>query len=91
MKKYADKTQAESPRYNKGDLVMLNGKNIKTRRPSRKIDHKLYGPFVILELVSPTAIQLWLPKTWKIHPIFHVCLIEPFITGGKDVNIDEIL
>jgi hypothetical protein len=91
MKKYADKTRAESPRYNKGDLVMLNGKNIKTRHPSRKLDHKLYGPFEILELISPTAIRLRLPKTWKIHPIFHVSLIEPFITGGKEVNIDEIL
>jgi hypothetical protein len=49
MKKYADKTRAESPRYNQGDLVMLNGKNIKTRRPSRKLDHKLYGPFEILD------------------------------------------
>jgi hypothetical protein len=91
MKKYADTTRAESPRYNKGDLVMLNGKNIKTRRPSRKLDHKLYGPFEILELISQTAIRLRLPKTWKIHPIFHVSLIEPFITGGKEVNIDEIL
>jgi hypothetical protein len=91
MKKYADKTRPESPRYNKGDLVMLNGKNIKIRHPSQKLDHKLYGPFEILESISPTAIRLRLPKTWKIDPIFHVSLIEPFITGGKEVNIDEIL
>jgi hypothetical protein len=63
MKKYADKTRAELPRNNQGDLVMFSGKNIKTRRPSRKLDHKLYGPFEILELISLTAIRLRLTKT----------------------------
>jgi hypothetical protein len=63
MKKYADKPRAESHRYNKGDVIMLNGKTIKTRRPSRKLDHMLYGPFEILEFISPTAIRLRLPKT----------------------------
>jgi hypothetical protein len=91
MKKYADNIRAESRRYNKGDLVMLNGKNIKTRLLSRKLDHKLYLPFEILELISPTAICLRLPKTWKIYPIFHISLFEPFITKGKEVNIDEIV
>jgi hypothetical protein len=70
---------------------MLNEKNIKTRRPSRKPDHKLYGPFEILELISPTAIRLRLPKIWKIHPVFYVFLIKPFTTGGKEVNINKIL
>jgi hypothetical protein len=56
MKKYAHKIRDELTRYTKGDLVMLNGKNIKTRRPSCKLDHKLYRPCEILELISPTAI-----------------------------------
>jgi hypothetical protein len=91
MKIYVDKRRAEWPRYKTGDLVMLNGKNIKSRLPSRTLDHKLYRLFEILELISPTAIQLRLLKTWKIHPIFHVFLIEPCINRGKEVNMDEIL
>ena len=70
---------------------MLNGRNIKTRRPSRKLDHKLHGPFRIEEVVSNTAIRLSLPKTWKIHKVFHVSLVEPFIQGNREINMDEVL
>ena len=91
MKKYADTHRIEAPTYKRGDLVMLNGKNIKTRRPTRKLDHKLHGPFQIEEAISKTAMRLKLPKTWKIHPVFHVSLLEPFVQGNREVNLDDVL
>jgi len=45
-----------------GDLVMLNGRNIKTRRPSRKLDHKNHGPLQIEKIVSLLAVRLTLPR-----------------------------
>jgi len=31
---------------------MLSGCNIKTRRPSKKLDHKNHGPFQIEKIIS---------------------------------------
>jgi len=36
MKKYYDRKALQQPDYKEGDLVMLNGKNIRTKRPSKK-------------------------------------------------------
>ena len=60
---------------------MLNGCNIKTRCPSRKLDHKNHGPFQIEELVSPLAIRLTVPWKWKMHNVIYVSLLEPYRTS----------
>jgi len=81
MRRYTDPDQKESSAYQVGDLVMLNGRNIRTRRPSKKLDHKNHGPFQIEKIVSPLAIRLTLPRKWKIHNVFHVSLLEPYQTS----------
>jgi len=83
MKQYADKHRSEAPAYQVRDLVMLNGRHIKTRRPCRKLDQKYHGPFQIEKVVSPTAVRLTLPIHWKIHPTFHVSEVEPFVSGQR--------
>jgi hypothetical protein len=35
----------EPPKYNVGNLGMLKGTNLTTRRPFKKLDNKLHGPF----------------------------------------------
>jgi len=57
-----DPNRKEPPAYQVGDLVMLNGHNIKTCGPSRKLDHKNHGPFQIEKIVSPLAVHLTLPR-----------------------------
>jgi len=81
MRRYTDPTRTKPPVYQVGDLVMLNGHNMKMRRPSRKLDHKNHGPFQIEKIVSPLAVRLTLPRKWKIHNVFHVSLLEPFQTS----------
>jgi len=81
MRRYADPMRKEPPAYQVGDLVMLNGCNIKTRQPLKKLDHKNHGPFQIEKIVSPLAVRLTLPRKWKIHNIFHLSLLEPYRTG----------
>ena len=66
-----------APRYFVGDLVFLSAKNIRTTRNSRKLDWKKLGPFPIKNIISPYAYRLSLPSTMKIHPVFHVSLLEP--------------
>jgi len=55
-------------------------KNIKTNRPSQKLDIKRLDPFKILEVVneSKLAFKLELVPRMRIHPMFHISLLEPY-------------
>jgi hypothetical protein len=64
------------PRYKVGDEVWLNTKNIRTTRPSRKLDWKRLGRFKVKKVISPYAYELDLLASMKIHPVFHVSTLE---------------
>ena len=55
--------------YKVGDMVWLSTRNIKTKRPSKKLDHKMIGLYKVKELVG-SSYQLELPHTMKIHDVF---------------------
>jgi len=57
---------------------MLNRKNIPTKRPMEKLDHKMFGPFVVKRKIGSRAYELELPAGWTIHPVFCVGLLEPY-------------
>ena len=79
MSKYYDRKAMKPPVLKVGDKVMLNGKNLNTRRPTRKFDHKMQGPFIVEKILpSKLAYQLKLPEKWRIHNVFHVSLLEPY-------------
>src|ERR1700675_3824340 len=48
MKRYYDEHRADSRSYKPGDLVLLEGSNLTTIRPSKKLDQKGFDPFWIL-------------------------------------------
>ena len=75
--KYYNRKHLEKD-FNEGDLVMLSAKNLKQKRPSKKLSHKFLGPFRILEAVGKQAYRLALPTTYRIHPVFHVSYLEPY-------------
>jgi hypothetical protein len=76
----SDKLRRDPPAFDVGSQVWLSGKNIKTLRPSKKLGPKRLGPFKILAAVSTHARKLELPASMKrIHPVFHISLLEPFI------------
>lgn len=83
QRKAADKRKAAPPRYKEGDRVWLSSKNITTTRPSKKLDYKFLGPFEIEKVLGTNVMKLKLPGSMKIHPIFHVSLLKPYIEDPK--------
>jgi hypothetical protein len=74
----AEGTRIPFPTLAQGDLVYLDARNIKTKRPSKKLDNKRLGPYPIVEKISTHAYRLGLPHGMKqIHNTFHVRLLEP--------------
>jgi len=83
MKKYYDRKATEQPSIEIGDLVILNAKNIRTKRPSKKLSPKLYAPFKVLERKGSRAYRLEISPRWKIHPVFHVSLLEAYRASNR--------
>jgi Chromo (CHRromatin Organisation MOdifier) domain len=61
-----------------GDMVWLEGANLKLTHPKAKLDAKRYGPFPITKEISPVVFQLTLPLQWRIHNMFHTSLLTPY-------------
>jgi hypothetical protein len=51
--------------------------NISTR-PSKKLDHQRLDPFLVMKQINVVTFQLKLLGSMKIHPMFHVSLLEPY-------------
>ena len=60
--------------YRVDDIVWLSTKNIKIKRLSKKLDHKMVSPFKIKQLVR-LSYQLELPTSMKFHDMFHPSLL----------------
>jgi hypothetical protein len=79
-KKQHDRHTRPAPAIAVGDKVWLNRRNIRTTRPSRKLDVKRMGPFKVLGVFGEgkLAYKLELPARMRVHPVFHVSLLEPY-------------
>jgi hypothetical protein len=80
----------DEPLYNVGDKVWLNAKDYPTSRPSAKLDHKLLGPFKIIERISDLVYRLDLPPTMEINNSFHISRLEPFKEGHANQPQQEM-
>ena len=74
---YADRHRSPAPQYKEGDLVYLNIKNLRTKRPCKKLERRQAGPYKITKVVSPTAVRLDLPSSIRAFHTFHVNLVQP--------------
>ncbi|KAJ1300254.1 hypothetical protein OPQ81_005083 [Rhizoctonia solani] len=75
--RYYNDKHREAPQIEVGSKVYLDGTNIKTQRSSKKLDHKRLGPYKVIKKIGKYTYQLELPKSMKIHPVFHVSLLFP--------------
>lgn len=76
QQEYANRKRNPAPAYQVGDNVWLDARNIRTDRPSKKLDWKNIGPYKITKIVSSHACRLELPESMRIHPVFHVSLLR---------------
>ena len=77
----------DTPKYKEGDLVWLEGKNLRTTQPTPKLGARRHGPFKVVQVMSPINYRLELPTQWSIHPVFHIDLLMPYwetITHGAN-------
>lgn len=78
MARFYDRHAAQPPSLSNGDWVMLRRRNLKTHRPSDKLDFKSIGPFQVLSRVPGRNVyRLALPRSMsRVHPVFNVNLLE---------------
>jgi hypothetical protein len=68
----------DTPKYKEGDLVWLEGKNLRINQPTAKLAPRRHGPFKITQVMSAINYRLELPTQWSIHPVFHIDLLTPY-------------
>lgn len=73
----ADRHRSVAPAYQPGQRVWLCAKDIPLRSLSRKLAPRYIGPYEIAAVISPSAVRLRLPASWRIHPMFHVSQVKP--------------
>jgi hypothetical protein len=59
---------------------MLSTTNIRQLRPSKKLADRYLGLFEVVAVIGThgQAYKLRLPPTYRIHPVFHVSVLEPY-------------
>ena len=66
---------------------MLSTKNLKQKRPSKKLSHKYIGLFRVEDIVGSQVYRLTLPATYRIYPVFYVSYLEPYTKRQLDDDI----
>jgi hypothetical protein len=74
-------------KFNVGDKVWLQAKQIKVHQQSAKLGPKQLGPFEVTEVRSDIDYKLALPPALQIHDVFHVDRLSPY--KGNEVNGQE--
>jgi transposase InsO family protein len=78
MTRYYNQRREPAPEYAPGDKVYLDGSDIRTSRPSKKLAHRFLGPYVVERRVGPNAYRLRLPHSMsRLHPVFPVVKLMP--------------
>ena len=87
---YYDRYYNIKPTFKEKDKVYLIQRNIQTKQPSTKLDHKKLGLFKIKKIIGLVNYKLVLPRTINIYPVFHISLLE-LVNPNTKYKIEEIL
>jgi hypothetical protein len=75
---YYNRRRTPAPELKVGDLVFIDASDIRTTRPSKKLDHLRYGPYPIEAKVGKSAYRLTLPDSMRrLHPVFPIVKLTP--------------
>ena len=78
QKENYDKYRKPDPNLKSGDMMWFLPCNVKTTRPSKKLNYKKMGPFKIIKKVGTSSYKLDLPVSMTIYNTFHISLLEPY-------------
>jgi hypothetical protein len=87
---YYDRYYNIKPIFKEGDKVYLIRRNIQTKQPSTKLDHKKLGLFKIKRITGLVNYKLVLPKTINIYPVFYISFLELVLLGVLLVLVIKI-
>jgi hypothetical protein len=76
------------PDFQPGDKVWISTKNIKTERPSRKLDHQQMGPYEILRKEG-YSYRVKLPDSMNVHPVFAPGLLRKAADNPLPGQVNE--
>ncbi|THH12589.1 hypothetical protein EUX98_g9798, partial [Antrodiella citrinella] len=80
MARFYDRKRGDAREYQPGDLVWLEGTNVRTDRPTKKLEDRRYGPFKIIKKIGASAYKLDLPRKWRaIHPVVNESTLTPYV------------
>src|SRR5436305_2729748 len=77
MVRNTNKKRVQEHFYKEGDKVYLLQQNIKTKRPSNKLDFKRLELFKIRKVVGKLDYKLELPRRLQLYLVFYTLLLEP--------------
>jgi hypothetical protein len=72
---YANQHRREE-QFKVGDQVYVSTANLNITSGVNKLNPKFIGPFPIIKVINPVAVQLELPNHYRIHNSFHVSKIK---------------
>ena len=87
---YYNKSKLEKSRFREENLIYLLRRNIKTIKPSDKLDYKKFDPFKVKRNIKDISYELYLPLTIRIYPVFHISLLEPADSDTPIKSASEI-
>ena len=67
-----------TPQYHEGDLVWLEGRNLRTNQPTAKLATRRHSLFPVEQVLFPVTYKLSLPSAWNVHPVFHIDLLTTY-------------
>ncbi|KAG0581952.1 hypothetical protein KC19_3G022700 [Ceratodon purpureus] len=79
IKKQMKQSLLQAQEHRRPNNVWLLRRNLRTRRPSDKLDYRRLRPYPVVKQINKAAYRLKLPASMKIHHVFHVFLCEPYM------------
>ena len=80
----------QDQRYAVGDRVLLSTANMPVpRNLTRKLSRLYDGPFTVEKVVSDNAYRLKLPESVRMHPVFNVSQLRPYIDPFRKVPWED--
>ena len=71
--------------FEEGDLVLINPHSLSLLKSEKGQGKKLLmrydGPFEFVKKISLVSYQLWMPASYKIHPVLNIAHLEKYHTS----------